>query len=100
MRIIKRQTLLSFMARHPETEQPLKAWIESIKKAEWRHSADVKASFPKASIINSERVVFDIFGGNYRMVVAINYSHQVIYVKFIGTHGDYDKINAATVSHY
>lgn len=100
MNIIKRSTLIEFSRKHPETEQPLKAWFHMAKKAEWKNAAEVKRTYNKASVINSERVVFDISGGNYRLVVAFKFSAKIAFIKFIGTHAEYDRINAATVDRY
>jgi mRNA interferase HigB len=100
MRIIKRQTLQQFWEKHPETAQPLRAWFQMVRAAAWEHSADIKAMFPKASIIDAERVVFNICGGNYRLVVAVHYAAKIVFIKFIGTHAQYDKIDAATVKSF
>jgi mRNA interferase HigB len=98
--VIKRPTLERFWRRHPETEQPLKAWFAAVRKASWSRMADVKALYPKASIIDSERVVFDVCGGNYRLVVAFKFSAMIAFIKFVGTHAEYDRIDAATVDRY
>jgi mRNA interferase HigB len=98
--VIKRLTLERFWRRHPETEQPLKAWFAAVRRANWSRMADVKALYPKASVIDSERVVFDVCGGNYRLVVAFKFSARIAFVKFIGTHAEYDRIDAATVDRY
>ena len=66
MRVIARHTLVDFWRRHRETEQPLRDWLSVVRRADWSNMADVKAVFGKASIINRERVVFDVLGGNYR----------------------------------
>lgn len=98
MRVIAKRNLVDFWTRHPETEQPLKSWVSALRAADWQNSAELKAVFSKASIVNKERVVFDICGGNYRLVVAISYSHQIAFVKFLGTHKEYGKIDATSVS--
>jgi mRNA interferase HigB len=100
MRVIKRSTLQDFWLHHRETEQPLRAWLEEIRAAQWRNMAELKSTYPKASVINSERVVFNICGGNYRLIVSIKYSAQIVFVKFIGTHSEYDRINAALVADF
>lgn len=99
MRIIARQTLVVFWKARPETEQALKAWFQVAKAAEWANTAQVKKTFNRASVINRERVVFDISGGN-RLIVAFKFSAKIAWIKFIGTHADYDKIDAARVSRY
>lgn len=100
MNIIARRTLEAFWTRHRETEQPLKAWFRTAKTANWTCMNDILASYPKASPVNSERVVFDICGGNYRLIVAFKFSANIAFVKFIGTHAEYDRVNAADVSRY
>ena len=100
MRIIAKRTLVTFWTRHPEIEQPLKAWHQTVKHATWANSAEVKQTFTKASIIDHERVVFGILGGNYRLIASIDYKRQIVFVKFLGTHPEYDKIDAATISRY
>lgn len=100
MRVIAKRTLVEFWTIHPETEQPLKAWVQATRSAEWKTSADVKSTYAKASIVDNERVVFNVCDGNYRLVVAVDYGHQIVFIKFLGTHKEYDKIDAATVSLY
>lgn len=100
MRIIARNTVADYWRRHRETERPLRDWLSVARRADWLSMADVKAVFAKASIINHERVVFDICGGNYRLVVAIKFSAQIVFIKFIGTHAEYDRIDAATVDRH
>jgi mRNA interferase HigB len=100
VRIIARHTLVEFWHRHRETEQPLRDWLSVVRRAEWSSMGDVKSVFAKASIINRERVVFDVPGGNYRLVVAIKFSASIVFVKFIGTHAEYDRIDSATVSRF
>jgi mRNA interferase HigB len=97
MRIIKVKTLKEFWQNHKETEEQLSAWVAFVKKAEWRKPLDVKKQFAKASIIGSNRAVFDICGGNYRLVVKLNYDHHIVFIRFIGTHKEYDTINAGTI---
>jgi mRNA interferase HigB len=100
VRVIARHTLVDFWQRHRETEQSLRDWLSVVRRAEWSSMADVKGVFAKASIINRERVVFDVLGGNYRLVVAIKFSAGIVFVKFIGTHPEYDRIDPATVSRF
>jgi mRNA interferase HigB len=100
MRIIARHTLAKFWKSHPEAEQPLKAWFQIAKAANWMNTAQVKRTFNKASVINRERVVFDICGGNYRLIVAFKFSARIAWIKFIGTHAEYDRVDATTVSRY
>jgi mRNA interferase HigB len=100
VRVIARHTLVDFWQRHRETEQPLRDWLSVVRRADWSSMADLKAVFTKASIINRERVVFDVLGGNYRLVVAVKFSARIMFIKFIGTHAEYDRIDAATVSRF
>ena len=97
MRVIAVSTLRAFWARFPDAEQPLKAWHEEAVKAAWAQPADIKARYRSASVLKNRRVVFNIKGNDYRLVVAIAYRLQVVYVKFVGTHKEYDAIDAETV---
>ena len=97
MRVIATSTLRDFWINNPDSEQPLKAWFEEAVIAQWTQPMDIKTQFRNASILKNRRVVFNIKGNDYRLVVAIAYRLQVIYVKFIGTHAQYDAIDAETV---
>lgn len=97
MNIIAKGTLRDFWERHAETEQPLKSWYHIASKASWTRPHDIKQIFASASIIADNRVVFDICGNNYRLVVKFNYPYQMGFVRFIGTHKEYDKIDATGV---
>jgi mRNA interferase HigB len=100
MRIIARQTLSAFADAHPSSKPALEHWYRIAKADEWRSMADVQAAFSKAKVLNAERVRFEIQGGNYRLIVAFNFARQIAFIKFVGTHAEYDKIDALTVSHY
>jgi len=97
MRIIARKSLREFREQHPDAEQTLKAWYHDVKQAEWTSPNDIRQLYATASIIAINRVVFNIRGNHYRLVVAINYAYQVVYIRFVGTHRDYDQIDAATI---
>jgi len=97
MRVIAVSTLRSFWARFPDAEQPLKAWHEEASGAAWAQPAEIKAQYRSASVLKNRRVVFNIKGNDYRLIVAIAYRLQVVYVKFVGTHKEYDAIDAETV---
>lgn len=97
MRVIATSTLRDFWLNNPDAEQPLKAWFEEATLAQWTQPMDIKAQYRNASILKNRRVVFNIKGNDYRLVVAIAYRQQVVYVKFIGTHAEYDAIDAETV---
>jgi mRNA interferase HigB len=94
MRVIAVSTLRAFWETHPDAEQPLKAWHEEASNADWTQPADIKAQFRSASVLRNRRVVFNIKGNDYRLVVAIAFRLQVVYVKFVGTHAEYDRIDA------
>ncbi len=83
----------------PKSEQSLKSWIAVVKKAQWSTNNDLKEQFGKASIINGKRVVFDIHGNNYRLVVDIEYKIQQIFIVWVGTHSEYDKINVEKIKY-
>jgi mRNA interferase HigB len=97
MRVIAVSTLRAFWKRHPDAEQPLKAWFEEATNASWNQPSDIKERYRSASILKNRRVVFNIKGNDYRLVVAIAYKLQVVYVKFVGTHKEYDAVDADTV---
>lgn len=98
MRIIARNQLVAFWEKHPETEASLKHWYEVAVAATWGRPLNVVADFSKAKSLNGERVRFEVAGGDYRMVVAFDWKRSIAFIKFIGTHADYDKIDALTVS--
>ena len=97
MRIIARKTLREFWEQHPDAEEALKAWYHDAKQAAWITPNDIRQVYATASIIANNRVVFNIRGNRYRLVVAINYGYQIVYIRFIGTHQDYDQIDAASI---
>ncbi len=97
MRIISRKKLKDFWEIHPDAEQQLRAWYTKTKHAQWATPTDVKADYRNASFIANNRVIFNIKGNNYRLVVVINYSFSVVYIRFVGTHKEYNKIDVATV---
>ncbi len=97
MKIISVSALRSFWAKHPDAEQPLKAWYDEVKKAQWQDMHDIKRQFGSASILKNNRVVFNIKGNRYRLIVAFWFSAQYVYIKFIGTHQEYDAVDAEAV---
>jgi mRNA interferase HigB len=99
MRILSRRTLRQFWERsqHADSEQPLRAWFREASKADWESPADVKAAYRSASFVGNDRVVFNIAGNKYRLVVRINYHYRIVYVRFVGTHRQYDKIEVDEV---
>ena len=97
MRIVAVSHLRDFWNRSPGAGQSLKSWADEVKKALWVQPADIKAQFRSASILKNRRVVFNIKGNDYRLVVSVAYRYQAVYVKFIGTHAEYDALDAETV---
>lgn len=97
MRVIAKKTLREFWENRADSEEPLKTWFKEASNASWQTPADIKAAYAKASILKSGRVVFNINGNKYRLVVDINYMRQWVFIRFIGTHSEYDKINADTI---
>lgn len=97
MRVIALPILRDFWGVHQDAEQPLKAWYAEALKATWQNPAEIKVQYKSASILKYKRVVFNIKGNDYRLVVAISFKLQLVFVKFIGTHMEYDAIDAETV---
>ncbi len=97
MRIITKRTLREFWERHPNAEEPLLAWYREVEQEDWDTPAKVKAKYGNASIVGDNRVVFNIKGNDYRLVVKINYPYRVIYIRFVGTHAEYDKVDVTKV---
>jgi mRNA interferase HigB len=98
VRVIAVATLRAFWAEHPDAEQPLKSWYDEARNAGWVSPTDIKEQYRSASILRDHRVVFNIAGNKYRLIVAVLYPPQIVLIKFIGTHEEYDKIDAQTVS--
>jgi mRNA interferase HigB len=105
MRVIARKTLRQFvesLAGHkdqPAVKAALDAWFDEISKAKWANSAEVKRRYATASIVNAERIVFNIKGNSYRLIVAVDFEKGIVWIKWIGTHKQYDAIDAAEVDH-
>lgn len=97
MRIFNRSAILSYARLHADAQNDLLSWYAIAEKAHWHNPQDVKTKFPNASIIGNNRVVFNIKGNNYRLIVSFNYQHGACYIKFFGSHAQYDKVNAETV---
>ena len=97
MRVISQAKLKTFYAKHSNTEQALRAWYDEAKKACWETPQQIKDQFRTASFVGHNRVVFNILGNRYRLIVAVAYRFGAVYIKFVGTHADYDAINAETV---
>jgi mRNA interferase HigB len=97
MRIIALKTLRAFWERHPDVQQALQAWYHDAKQAAWKTPADIKNVYRNASIVGNNRVVFNIKGNRYRLVVAVQYDYGIVYIRFVGSHQEYDKVDAATI---
>jgi mRNA interferase HigB len=105
MRIIARRTLREFVASragHKDQsalKSALDAWFEEVRKARWKSTADVKRHYATASVVSAERVVFNVRGNRYRLIVSVDFEKQIVWIKWLGTHPDYDRIDAEKVQH-
>ena len=97
MRVIAKKILKEFWEKHNDCEQQLKAWFQEASKAEWTTPNEIKSDYPSASIVGNDRIVFNIKGNAYRLIVKINFDYQMVLIRFIGTHAEYDKINVKTI---
>ena len=97
MRVISRKVLRSFPVEHADAKSQLESWFHEARAADWKTSGDVKQQYPSASIVGSDRVVFDICGNKYRLVTRMNYQCRIVYIRFLGTHADYDRIDAQEI---
>lgn len=97
MRIIAKKILREFWGKHPDCEQQLKSWFHETSKAEWSSTKIIRKKYPSASFLSDNRIVFNIKGNHYRLVVKINYNYQMVWIRFIGTHAEYDKIDATKI---
>jgi mRNA interferase HigB len=100
MRIIAQSTLAGFCEKHPDAGASLEHWSLVVKAADWANSNDVQATFPKAKVLNGERVRFEVSGGDYRLIAAFKFKSRLCFIKFLGTHAEYDRIDALTVSQF
>jgi len=96
VRIIARKTVQEFISRHPESKDSLEAWCAEAKRADWTSPQAVTDRYAKASIVGNNRVVFNICGNQFRLVCAVHYGAKILWIKFLGTHRDYDKIDVET----
>src|SRR5689334_21665442 len=100
MRVIARNTLVGFCGDHPETKVSLERWYRIVRAAHWASTDEVQKASPTAKVLNRERVRFEFAGGNYRLVAAFDFRRQIAYVKFIGTHAEYDRVDEITASQF
>ena len=94
MHVISRPELIKFWKKHPDAEVPLKIWFKNVKQAKWNSVNELKKQFTTADYIGNNRVVFNIKGNHYRIVVLVFFTGQKMFIRFIGTHAEYDKIDA------
>lgn len=97
MRVIAKKYLVAYWEKHPDAEQPLKAWHDEAIKADWKTPQDIKNQYGSASFVAGNRAVFNIKGNDHRLIVAVAYRFGALYIKFIGTHTECNKVNAETV---
>ena len=97
MRVIAKKVLRDFWTCHPDSEQQLKSWYQEAENAAWKGPAQIKRSYPSASILPGNREVFSIKGNRYRLVVKINYAYRMVWIRFVGTHAEYDKTDATKI---
>jgi mRNA interferase HigB len=100
MRVIARNVLVGFWSEHPEAKTALVRWHTLVRAAHWNSTDEIQKAAPKAKVLNRERVRFEVAGGNYRLVAAFDFRRQVVFVKFIGTHAEYDRVDALTVTQF
>jgi len=93
--VISRKRLVEFWEEHPDAKGPLSAWFQELKKAKWSDTAEVKRRYSTASFVGNDRIVFNIKGNKYRLIV--RYRPPVVFIRFVGTHAEYDRVDAATV---
>ena len=97
MRIIALKTLREYWEKEPDSKEALSAWHQEVLAVSWNEPADIKEKYRSASILKGSRVVFNICGNKYRLVVKINYKFKIIYIRFVGIHKEYDSINAEEI---
>jgi mRNA interferase HigB len=97
MHIISIKKLRDFWTQHPDAETALRTWYADTSRSIWRTPADIKERYPTASLVGTDHIVFNIKGNRYRLVVVVIFRNEIIYIRFIGTHPEYDRIDAAKV---
>lgn len=97
MHIIARTTLITFWGKHKDAEIPLRVWFKKVEQAKWKNINELKKDFSTADYVGNNRVVFDIKGNKYRIVVLVFFDGQKVFIRFVGTHAEYDKIDATTI---
>jgi len=94
LRVIAKRTLRDFWTKHADSEQQLTAWFRETEKSEFKNLNELKREYPSASILKDNRIVFNIKGNKYRLIVKFNFAYQICGIRFVATHAKYDKINA------
>ena len=97
MHVVSRKTLLLFWEKHKDAEDALKEWFKEAEHAKWRTTSDIKARYGSADFIRGNRVVFNIKGNQFRLVAKVEYQSQVVFIRFVGTHKEYSRIDAETI---
>ena len=97
MRVIARRTLREFWERHADAREQLQVWLAVAERADWQSPADIKTVFRSADVLPGNRVVFNIKGNRYRLIVKIHFNRRIVYIRFVGTHAEYDRIDAETI---
>lgn len=97
MRIITEEPLKEYIKLHPDTETALKAWVKTVKNSDWKNFSDIKKSFNSVDNVGNQHYVFNIRGNNHRLVVVIKFNIKWVYIRFIGTHEEYDKIDCSNI---
>jgi mRNA interferase HigB len=97
VRVIAKKSLRMFWNKHKDCENQLKTWYSEAEKAIWKSPRDIKRDYPSASFLQDNRIVFNIKGNNYRLVVRVNYDYGIVWIRFVGTHSEYDRINAENI---
>lgn len=97
MRIISRKTLRDFWEKHPDARQALQSWYADVEQARWQSPADIKKTYASVSFLSNNRLVFNIKGNQYRIVIVVQYRYGFVYIRFVGTHAEYDRIDIETI---
>jgi mRNA interferase HigB len=97
LRIISKKILRDFWEIHPDSEQQLKSWFQEFSNSDFETPNQIKLEYPSASLLPENRIVFNIKGNHYRLIIRMNYKFQMCWIRFIGTHSEYDKINATNI---
>lgn len=100
VRIVAVSSLKAFASEHPDAASALEYWARLVRQGDWSTQAELQASFPKAKVLGDERVRFEVRGGYYRLIAAFDFRRKIVFIKFLGTHAEYDRIDPFTVSKF